>query len=106
FLASVGAVFAVITCTTSPVFPPVGVSLPKVDGANACARAPATKTVENNAVASAKKIGGLRTSARYAGNHKLWQAFFSKKCLGLSLYPGCRMQSYRAAKLSVVREII
>ena len=46
------------------------------------ARAPALKVTETNAVASAKKIGRLRTSARYAGNHKPWQAFFSIKTIG------------------------
>jgi len=34
------------------------------------------KTTETNAVATAKKIGRLRTSARYAGNQKPWQVFF------------------------------
>jgi hypothetical protein len=40
---------------------------------------PALNVTESNAVASAKKSGGLRTSARYAGNHKSWQAFFFDK---------------------------
>src|SRR5262249_14715490 len=68
-LAIAGVVFAVITCTRSLVVPSVRLSPPSVDGASACARAPALKTTESNAVASAKKIGRLRTSARYAGNH-------------------------------------
>src|SRR5215813_3002897 len=87
FLAGAGAVFAVITCTISPVFPSVRLSPPKVDGASACARAPAMKAIESNAVASAKKIRGLRTSARYAGNHRLWQAFFSKKLPRVAALP-------------------
>ena len=53
---------------------------------------PALNVTESNAVASAKK-SDLRTSARYAGNHKPWQAFFFDKnrwrlaayrCLGFS----------------------
>ena len=71
-----GVLFAVITCTRSLVVPSVRLSPPNVDGASACARAPVLKTTETNAVATAKKIGRLRTSARYAGNQKPWQAFF------------------------------
>jgi hypothetical protein len=77
-----GAVFAVITWTTSFVTSSLRLSPPNVDGASPCARAPAPKVAETNAVASAKKIGRLRTSARYAGNHKPWQAFFSIKTIG------------------------
>jgi hypothetical protein len=54
-------------------------SPPNEDGARPCARAPALKVTETNAVASAKKIRRPRTSARYAGNHKPWQAFFFDK---------------------------
>jgi hypothetical protein len=57
-------------------------SAPNVGGARPCARAPALKVTETNAVASAMKIGRPRTSARYAGNHKPWQAFFSIKTIG------------------------
>src|SRR4029077_8416122 len=46
------------------------------------ARAPALKVTETNAVASARKNGRLRTSARYAGNQNPWKAFFSIKILG------------------------
>ena len=74
--AIVGSVFAVITWTTSFVALSLRLSPPNVDGASPCAHAPALKVTETNAVASAKKIGGLRTSARYAGNHKPRQAFF------------------------------
>jgi hypothetical protein len=84
FLEIAGAVFAVITWTTSfltsgprfVVTSSLRLSPPNVDGASPCARAPALKVTETNAVASAKKIGRLRTSARYAGNHKPRQAFF------------------------------
>ncbi|PYK28395.1 MAG: hypothetical protein DME59_02640, partial [Verrucomicrobia bacterium] len=76
FLAIAGVLFAVITCTRSLVVPSVRLSPPNVDGASACARAPVLKTTETNAVATAKKIGRLRTSARYAGNQKPWQVFF------------------------------
>jgi hypothetical protein len=57
-------------------------SPPKLAGAKPWARAPALNVTETNAVASAKKSGGLRTRARYAGNHKPWQAFFSIKIIG------------------------
>jgi hypothetical protein len=57
-------------------------SLPNDDGAKPWARVPALKVTETNAVASAKKMRGLRTSARYAGNQKSWQAFFSTKIVG------------------------
>src|SRR6266481_5735918 len=77
-----GAVFAVITWTTSFLTSSVRLSLPNVGGARPCARAPALKVTETNAVASAKKIGRPRTSARYAGNHKPRQAFFSIKIVG------------------------
>ena len=82
FLEIAGAVFAVITWTTSFVASSLRLSPPNVDGAKPWARAPALNVTETNAVASAKKICGLPTSARYAGNHKSWQAFFSikKRC--------------------------
>lgn len=82
FLEIAGAVFAVITWTTSFVASSLRLSPPKLDGAKPWAWAPALNVTETNAVASAKKIGCLRTSARYAGNHKPWQAFFSIKTLG------------------------
>ena len=82
FLEIAGAVFAVITWTTSFVASSLRLSPPNVAGARPWARAPALKVTETNAVASAKKIGRLRTSARYAGNHKPWQAFFSIKIVG------------------------
>ena len=93
FLEIAGAVFAVITWTTSFVASSLRLSPPKLAGAKPWARAPALNVTETNAVASAKKSGGLRTSARYAGNHKPWQAFFFDKnrwrlaayrCLGFS----------------------
>src|SRR4030095_692307 len=71
-------VFAVITCTKPLVVSSVRLSPPNVEGASACARAPALKVTETNAVASAKKIGCRRTRARYAGNEEPWQAFFYK----------------------------
>jgi hypothetical protein len=76
FLEIDGSVFAVITWTTSFVTSSLRLSPPNVGGASPCARAPALKVTETNAVASAKKIRRPRTSARYAGNHKSWQAFF------------------------------
>jgi hypothetical protein len=76
FLEIAGAVFAVITWTTSFVTSSLRLSPPNVDGAKPWARAPALNVTETNAVASAKKICRPRTSARYAGNHKPWQAFF------------------------------
>ena len=82
FLEIVGAVFAVITWTTSLVASSLRLSPPKLGGAKPWARAPALNVTETNAVASAKKSGGPRTSARYAGNHKPWQAFFSIKIVG------------------------
>ena len=81
FLEIAGSVFAVITWTTSFVTSSFRLSPPNVDGAKPWARAPALNATETNAVATAKKIRGLRTSARYAGNHKSWQAFFSNKNL-------------------------
>jgi hypothetical protein len=54
-------------------------SPPKLAGAKPWARAPALNVTETNAVASARKSGRLRTRARYAGNHKPWQAFFFDK---------------------------
>ena len=71
-----------ITWTTSFVTSSIRLSPPNVDGAKPWARAPALNVTEINAVASAKKSGGLRTSARYAGNHESWQAFFSMKIIG------------------------
>ena len=82
FLEIAGAVFAVITWTTSFVASSLRLSPPKLAGAKPWARAPALNVTETNAVASAKKSGCLRTSARYAGNHKPWQAFFSIKTIG------------------------
>ena len=81
FLEIAGAVLAVITWTTSFVVSSLRLSTPKLDGAKPWARAPALNVTETNAVASARKSGGLRTSARYAGNHKSWQAFFSIKII-------------------------
>ena len=78
FLEIAGAVFAVITCTTSFVASSVRLSPPKLVGANPWARAPALNVTATNAVATAKKGNGLRTRARYAGNDKVWQAFFYK----------------------------
>src|SRR5215471_20734391 len=85
--AIVGSVFAVITWTTSFMVPSVRLSPPNVAGASACARTPALKLTETNAVASAKKSGRLPTSARYAGNQTPWQAFFSIKSDRLVIYP-------------------
>jgi len=79
FLEIAGSVFAVITWTTSFVASLLRLSPPNDDGAKPWACAPALNVTETNAVASAKKIRSLRTSARYAGNHKSWQAFFSIK---------------------------
>jgi hypothetical protein len=79
FLEIDGAVFAVITWTTSFVTSSLRLSPPNVDGAKPWARAPTLNVTETNAVASAKKIDRPRTSARYAGNHDPWQAFFSIK---------------------------
>jgi hypothetical protein len=69
----------VITWTTSFATSSRGVSPPNVAGAKPCARAPALNVTGTNAAASAKKIRSLRTRARYAGNQKSWQAFFSPK---------------------------
>ena len=89
FLEIAGAVFAVITWTTSFVTSSLRLSPPNVDGAKPWARVPALKATETNAVASAKKIRRPRTSARYAGNEKPWQAFFSiKKHWRLVVYLG------------------
>ena len=82
FFEIAGAVFAVITWTTSLVASSLRLSPPNEDGAKPWARAPALKVTETNAVASAKKIRSPRTRARYAGNHKSWQAFFSVKTIG------------------------
>ena len=79
FLEIAGAVLAVITWTTSFVASSLRLSPPKLVGAKPWARAPALNVTETNAVASAKKSGRLRTSARYAGNDTSWQAFFSIK---------------------------
>ena len=96
FLEIDGAVFAVITWTTSFVASSLRLSPPKLVGAKPWARAPALNVTETNAVASARKSGRLRTRARYAGNHKPWQAFFFDKnrwrlaayrCLGFSETP-------------------
>ena len=82
FLEIAGAVFAVITWTTSFVASSLRLSPPKLAGAKPWARVPALNVTETNAVASARKSGRLRTRARYAGNHKPWQAFFSIKTVG------------------------
>jgi hypothetical protein len=82
FLEIDGSVFAVITWTASFVTSSLRLSPPNVDGAKLWARAAALNVSETNAVASAKKMRGLRTSARYAGNHKSWQAFFLTKSVG------------------------
>jgi len=82
FLEIDGSVFAVITWTTSFVASSLRLSPPKLDGAKPWARPPALNVTEANAVASAKKSGRPRTSARYAGNYKPWQAFFSIKIIG------------------------
>src|SRR6476646_5659071 len=82
FLEIAGAVFAVITWTTSFVASSLRLSPPKLAGAKPWARTPALNVTETNAVASAKKSGCLRTSARYAGNQKPWQAFFLIKTIG------------------------
>jgi hypothetical protein len=82
FLDIDGSVFAVITWTTSFATSSLRLSPPSEDGAKPWARAPELNVTETNAIASAKKIRGLRTSARYAGNHKSWQAFFSIKIVG------------------------
>jgi hypothetical protein len=79
FLEIDGSVFAVITWTTAFVASSLRLSPPNEDGARPWACAPALNVTETNADASAKKNGGLRTSARYAGNHKPWQAFFFDK---------------------------
>jgi hypothetical protein len=79
FLEIDGAVFAVITWTTSFVASSLRLSPPKLAGAKPWARAPALNVTETNAVASAMKNGRLRTSARYAGNRNPWQAFFFDK---------------------------
>jgi hypothetical protein len=99
FLAIFGPVFAVITCTKPLLLSSVWVSSPNVAGASACACAPTLKAIETDAVASAKKNGRLRTSARYARNQNPWQAFFSIKscrcplgCLPISgQFPGTRV---------------
>ena len=82
FLEIAGSVFAVITWTTSFVTSSLRLSPPNVAGAKPWARAPALNVTQTTAIASAKKIRGLRTSARYAGNHTSWQAFFSIKITG------------------------
>ena len=94
FLEIDGAVFAVITWTTSFVASSLRLSPPNVDGAKPWARAPALNVTETNAVASAKKSGRLRTSARYAGNHKPWQAFFSIKTVGGWSLTGPRFRAH------------
>src|SRR5436305_2558912 len=78
FLAIFGPVFAVITCTKPLLLSSVWLSPPNVAGASAWARTPALKAIETDAVASARKNGRLRTSARYARNQNRWQAFSSK----------------------------
>jgi len=76
FLEIDGGVFAVINWTASFLYSSLRLSPPKLAGAKPWAWAPALNVTETNAVASAKKSGCLRTSARYAGNHKPRQAFF------------------------------
>jgi hypothetical protein len=95
FLEIDGSVFAVITWTTAFVASSLRLSPPNVDGASPCARAPTLKVTETNAVASAKKSDGLRTSARYAGNQKPWQAFFSIKTIGSRSVTGPRFRCAR-----------
>lgn len=97
FLEIAGAVFAVITWTTSFVVSSLRLSPPKLDGAKPWARALALNVSETNAVASARKSGRLRTSARYAGNHKPWQAFFFDK-------NHWRLVSYRSRDFGCARE--
>src|SRR5690242_10635959 len=92
FLEIAGAVFAVMTCTTSFAASSVRLSPPKLVGANPWACAPTLNVTATNAVASAKKGDGLRTRARYAGNHKAWQAFFSQKSLAAWSLPASRFQ--------------
>ena len=87
FLEIDGSVFAVITWTTAFVASSPRLSPPNEDGARPWARAPALKVTETNAVASAKKVRRPRTSARYAGNHKPWQAFFLQKSLPTGSLP-------------------
>ena len=82
-----------ITWTTSLEVSSLRLSPPNEDGAKPWARAPALKVTETNAVASAKKIRSPRTSARYAGNRKSWQAFFSRKDMGKR--PPNRYQIFR-----------
>jgi hypothetical protein len=110
FLEIAGAVFAVITWTTSFVASSLRLSPPKVDGTSPCARAPELKVTETNAVASAKKISRLRTSARYAGNHKPRQAFFYIKIIGVRSLTGAAGLGAHgndaAYSVSIVREII
>jgi hypothetical protein len=110
FLEIDGAVFAVITWTTSFLTSSLRLSAPNVGGARPCARAPALKVTETNAVASAKKSGGLRTSARYAGNHKPWQAFFFDKYhWRLVAYRGHGFGTHAndaPQPVSIVREVI
>ena len=105
FLEIDGAVFAVITWTTSFLTSPLWLSPPNVGGARPCARAPALKVTETNAVASAKKSRRLRTSARYAGNHNPWQAFFSIKTIGSWSLTGVAV-SVRSQSVSIAREVI
>ena len=99
-----------ITWTTSFVASSLRLSPPKLAGAKPWARAPALNATETNAVASAKKSGCLRTSARYAGNHKPWQAFFfDKKRWRIVAYQGSfsalRGNNAPCAAL-IVREIL
>ena len=110
FLEIAGAVFAVITWTTSFVASSLRLSPPKLAGAKPWACAPALNVTETNAVASAKKNDCLRTSARYAGNHKPWQAFFfGKNHWRLVAYLGRGFGArgnYALWPVSIVREVI
>ena len=106
FFAIAGAFFAVITWTTSDLVSSLPLGRPSVDGARACARAPALKAAKTDAVASAKKIRRPRTSARYAGNQKPWQAFFSGKIMPAGGLPSGRPDQLDTGKRSVVREVV
>ena len=62
--AIVGSVFAVITCTTSFVVPPVRLSPPNVAGASAWARTPALEMTRTDVVVKAKQASRFPTEAR------------------------------------------
>src|SRR5262245_41945558 len=104
FLPIAGGAFAVITCTKSFVVASLRLSPPNVAGASACALAPALNVIKGNALANARKIGRLRTSARYAGNQKPWQAFFSIKSLASGRVPARSVQRAGACEVVSCRE--